>query len=80
MMIEIDCNDNLAKIVLPCARCRHAKIIESIDGGCRISCDYRVIKGNLEELVSFARVCPEYSQSLDCLSNFIKSVSSSCSN
>ncbi|MHA1518924.1 MAG: hypothetical protein ACTSRK_01955 [Promethearchaeota archaeon] len=77
-MIKIDCRDNLAKIVLPCARCRHAKTIEIIEGGCRIVCDFKVFQGTLEELLSISRTCPEYSQSLDCLSKFIKSASSSC--
>ncbi|MHA1518765.1 MAG: hypothetical protein ACTSRK_01155 [Promethearchaeota archaeon] len=70
--LEIDCRNNLGKIILPCARCLHARSIQETIDSFSISCNYAQFSGKLEEIVRISRTCPHYCQNLDCLVNFIK--------
>ncbi|MHA1672054.1 MAG: hypothetical protein ACTSYI_00375 [Promethearchaeota archaeon] len=69
--LEIDCQNNLGKIILPCARCLHAISIQETKHTFRISCDFKQLSGNLSEILRISRTCPHYSQNLNCLSKFL---------
>ena len=75
--LEIDCRNNLGKIILPCARCLHAKSIQETKDTFRISCDFKQFSGNIYEILRISRACPHYTQNLNCLSKFILSTSAS---
>lgn len=69
--LEIDCRNNLGKIILPCARCLHAKSIQETKDSFSISCGFKQLSGKLEEILRISQTCPHYSQNLDCLLKFI---------
>lgn len=75
----IDCHQNLARIVLPCARCCHAKEVQDESDHIIVKCDFSEFEGTLEDAIRKSRVCRNYAESLECLSKFISSRTSTCS-
>ncbi|MHA1776594.1 MAG: hypothetical protein ACTSWC_07440 [Promethearchaeota archaeon] len=71
-MEEVEYSRNLALMVLPCSRCTHVKKILNKAGIFDISCAFKEIHGNLEQVVCESRVCPHFSQSIDTLTKFIQ--------
>lgn len=80
MEFDIDSHQMLARVILPCARCKYAKRIENKGDLLSVECEFHSCEGELEELVRKARTCEHYFQSMECLSSNIRKSATSCLN